>query len=102
VTHNPFILEQSADIALGESRYLVKIEITEGSAKILSLGEYHSPAQSGLKTLQAQLLEQTKIITDREAPFSVMLGKKFRIRATRLTARFAVGARNCCAHLLSS
>jgi len=46
VTNDPFVLEQMRDISLGEARYSVEIEIMEGGAEILALGEDGAPAQS--------------------------------------------------------
>ena len=57
VADDAFILEQTIEVALGKARYPIKVEIMEGSAEILALGEDCAPAQSGLKTLQTQFLE---------------------------------------------
>jgi hypothetical protein len=79
---NAFILEQTPEIALGEARYPVEIEIMERCAEVLALGEDGAPAQSGLKTLQTQFLEQATIITDRETPFGIVIAEKLRCGAT--------------------
>ena len=50
----------------------------EGRAEVLALGEDGAPAQSGLKTLQTQFLEQAMIITDRETPFGVVIAEELR------------------------
>src|SRR5262245_1424965 len=76
-----FILEQTADVALRETRYPVEIEIMERCAEVLALCEDGAPAQSGLKTLQAQFLEQSLIITDREAPLGIVIAEKLRCGA---------------------
>ncbi len=73
-----FILEQAVDVALGETRYPAEIEIMEGGAEVLALGQNGAPAQSGLKTLQTQFLEQAMIITDREPPFGIVIAEKLR------------------------
>src|SRR5712671_979935 len=78
VTDDPFVLEQTRDVALGEARDPVEIEIMEGGTEILALGEDRAPAQSGLKTLQVQFLEQAPIVIDRKAPFGVVIGEKLR------------------------
>ena len=65
-------------IALGETRNPVEIEIMEGRAEVLALGEDGAPAQSGLKTLQTQFLKQAMIITDRETPFGIVIVEKLR------------------------
>src|SRR5581483_3032979 len=52
------ILEQTVDVSPGKVSDLVKIEMMEGGAEVLPLCEDRPPAQSGLKSLQAQFLEQ--------------------------------------------
>jgi len=51
------VLEQAIDIALGEARNPYEVEFVERRAEILALGEDGAPAEAGLETLQAQLLE---------------------------------------------
>ena len=51
------ILEQAIDVTLSVARYPVEIEIMEGRAEGRALSENCAPAQSGLKTLQTQLLK---------------------------------------------
>lgn len=66
MAHDAFIVEKTINIALGEARYLVEIEIMERCAEVLALSEDGAPAQPGLDTLQAQFLEQAIVIADRE------------------------------------
>jgi len=54
---DPFVLEQTIEVALGKARYPVEVEIMEGSAEVLALGKDSAPAQPRLKTLQTQFLE---------------------------------------------
>ena len=75
---DPFILEQSIKVALGEACYPVEVEIAECGTEVLALGEDGAPAQSRLKTLKAQLLEQAMVITDRETPFGIVIIEKLR------------------------
>jgi hypothetical protein len=86
-----FILEQAFDVALAKARYPVKIEIMERGAEVLALGQDGAPAQSGLKTLQTQFLEQAMIIADREAPFGIVIVEKLRCGAAPVAACFAIG-----------
>src|SRR5712671_3095110 len=44
VTDDPFVLEQTHDVALGEARDPVEIKIMEGGTEILALGEDRAPA----------------------------------------------------------
>ena len=76
VAEKTFVLEQTVAVALGEMSYSVEIEIMKRCAKILSFGEDGAPTESGLKTLQAQFLEQAMIITYWETPFGIVIAEK--------------------------
>lgn len=73
-----FILEQTVEVAPGEARYPVEVEIMKSCAKVLSLGENGAPAQSGLKAFQTQFLEQAMIVADRETPLGIVIDQKLR------------------------
>ncbi len=57
MTDDACILQQALNISRGETCYSVKIEIQECTAKVLPFGENGAPAQSRLKSFQAQFLE---------------------------------------------
>src|SRR5215471_14412248 len=86
------ILEQTVDVAPGEAREPVEVEMMKGCAEVLALGQDGAPVQSGLETLQAQLLEQAVIIADREAPFGIVIAEKFRRGCAPAAAQPAIGA----------
>ena len=85
------VFEQTLEVALGEARYPVEIETMEGGAEVFALGEDGAPAQPGLKTFQAQFLEEAMVIPDREAPFGIVVGEKLRRGAAPAAAWFAIG-----------
>src|SRR5262245_41812423 len=91
MTNNPVVLEQTIDVALGEARNSVEIEIMERGAEVLPLAQDGAPAQSGLETLQTQFLEQAMIIFDRKAPLGVVIGEKIRRRGGPAAPFLAVG-----------
>jgi hypothetical protein len=78
MTDDAFVLEQTIDVTLCEARDPVEIETMEGGTEILTLRKNRAPAQSGLKTLQTQFLEQAPIVSDREPPFGIVIIEKFR------------------------
>src|SRR6185369_2412290 len=92
------ILEQTFDVAPGETRDPVEIEVVEGCTEVLALGQNGAPAQSGLEAFQTQLLEQAMIVTDGETPFGVVIAEKLRRGGAPAAARLAIGT-NDRAHL---
>ena len=90
--------EQAIEVALGEARDLVEIEIMEGGAEVLALGQDGAPAEPGLKALQAELLEQAMVVGHRKAPFLVVIGEKLGRRPAPAAARLAVGSDHRRAH----
>src|SRR5262245_18277912 len=71
--NDPFILQQPIDIALGELRHLLNLEPRKRFAEVLPLAEDCQPAQTSLKTLQADLLKEAGVIVDRKAPFFIVV-----------------------------
>ncbi len=94
-----FILQQAVDVAPGEAGDPVEIEIVEGGAEILPLCEDRAPAQPGLKSLEAQLLEQATVVADRKAPFAVVIMRKIRCRTGPAASHIAVRPDDRRAHL---
>lgn len=86
MTDDAFLLEQTIEVVLGEARYPVEIEIMKRCSEVLALAEDGAPAQSGLKTLQAQFLKQAMIITYWETPFGIVIDEKLRSSTTPATA----------------
>ena len=56
------VVQQPADVARGEPRNAIDIEVGEGLAEVVALAEDGQPAQPGLKALQADLLEVDVLI----------------------------------------
>src|SRR5690606_36351138 len=98
MTDDPRVVEQPRDVAFGVARHTVEIEAMKGRAEVLALVEDGEPAQTRLKTLETQLLEQAAIVVDGESPFGIVITLVFgRGRAPR-TAHFAVGPGDGSAH----
>ena len=74
------VREQALDVARAEPGDPVDVEVVEGGAEVLALGEDGPPAQARLEALQAELLEQTAVVADRKAPFGVVVGEELRSR----------------------
>src|SRR6185503_8654932 len=98
MAHDAFVLEQPLDVARREARDAVEIEAVERGAEVLALGEDRPPAQTGLETLEAELLEQPAVVADREAPFGVVIVQELGRRAAPAAARLAIGTGDRCAH----
>jgi len=56
-----------------ETGYLVEIKALERLAEVLPFSENRQPTQSRLKSFQAYFLEQTIVVSNREAPFIVVV-----------------------------
>src|SRR5688572_11746583 len=92
------ILQQALHVAGGEASDAPEIEAMERRPKILSLGQDGAPAQPGLKTLQAQLLEQAPIVPDRETPLRIVILEELRRRAAPAATGPAIRSRDRCTH----
>ena len=65
--------EEPGHVLLAEARDLVEIEAGEAFPEILALPEDRQPGQARLEALEADLLEQAKIVRDRTAPFAIVI-----------------------------
>lgn len=92
VADDPRILEETIDISLREASDPIEIELVKHSAEVLPLGEDGAPAQSGLKTLEAQFFKQALIIADWVSPFGVVIVEKLRRSTTPVAAWFSIGS----------
>src|SRR4051794_16354790 len=90
VAHDAGVAEQTFHVARVETRELVELEITEGGAEVVALGEDGPPAQARLEPFEAQLFEQPTIVGYREAPLRVVIRREFRRGAAPEAARLAV------------
>src|SRR5262249_2621208 len=91
MANDALVLEQSSDVAPGEARNRIEIEVVEGCTKILALRQDGAPAQSRLKAFQAQFLEQTMIVTDRKASFGIVVAEKLRRGTAPAAAQCSTG-----------
>jgi hypothetical protein len=89
MAHDPGIGEQPVDILLAERRNRDRIEPRERGSEVLALAQDRQPRQARLKTLEAQLLEQTMVVGDAEPPLGVVvrhvLGRRGAPTAPRLS-----------------
>src|SRR6185503_15069756 len=60
-------------IARAESRDAIDVEFRERRAEVRSLPEDRQPAQAGLESLEADLLEQSPIVGHRPAPLLIVI-----------------------------
>jgi hypothetical protein len=73
VANDAFVPQQPGDVARGEFRHAIDLEVRERAAEVLALPEDRQPAQAGLKTFEADLLEETPIIFDRLPPLTIVI-----------------------------
>jgi len=76
----------------------MSFEVSGHGAEVFALGQDGAPAEAGLETFQAQLLEQAEIVVDRKAPFGVVVMHEIRGGGGPAAARLAVGAGDGVAH----
>jgi hypothetical protein len=50
------------------------VEASKRLAEVLSLAEDRQPTEASLKTLEADLLEEPRVVMDRPAPLGVVIG----------------------------
>src|SRR5690606_17547776 len=94
VADDALVGEEALDVACGEPRDAVEIEVVEGGAEVLALGEDRAPAEARLKSLEAELLEQATVVAHGVAPFVVVIGDVLRRGAAPPAALQAVGTRD--------
>jgi hypothetical protein len=73
MAHNSGVQKKSLDIALRKASHLEELEICEPPTKVLPFAQDGEPTQTGLKSLEADFLEEAAIIGDRVAPFFVVV-----------------------------
>src|SRR4051794_23517757 len=84
--------EQTRDVALAEVRDAGVVETGERRPERRPLSKDREPGEPGLKSLQAQLLEQAVLVGDRQAPLAVVVGEVLRRGGAPPAAREAVRA----------
>ena len=84
------ILEQPIDVARPEPGHGVEVEAAKRAAEVLALAEDDEPAQPGLESLEADLLEEPAPVTDGHSPFAVVVAAVERITVAPEAADDAV------------
>ena len=67
-------LQQPLDLARVEARHAGRVEAGERLAVALALAQDRRPAETGLRALEDQELEQAPVVVHRYAPFTVVVG----------------------------
>src|SRR5262249_50847147 len=71
--HDARVGEQASNVALAEASDARVVEVGKGGPECLALAQDRQPRQPGLEALQAELLEQPRVVGDGEAPFAVVV-----------------------------
>ena len=79
---DPGVLQKPLNVSLSEPCDLRKIESRKRLTKILTLPQDRKPAQTRLKALQADLLEEPCVIRDWSTPFLIVVDGVERIITT--------------------
>jgi hypothetical protein len=74
MTHDRRVGQEPLDVLLAEPRHLLEVETVEGAPEALPFAQDRQPGEAGLKSFEAELLEQPSVVGDREAPFRVVVG----------------------------
>jgi len=73
------VLEQAIDVARTEPGHGVEVEAAKRAAERVALAEDDEPAQAGLESFQADLLEEPPPVTHGHSPFAVVVAAVERI-----------------------
>jgi hypothetical protein len=92
VAHDARVLEEPRDVPPRKARDFVELEVAEGRAEVRALREDGAPAQTRLKTFEAQLFEQPPVVAHRKSPFAIVVIEEFRRTAAPAAAVSAVGS----------
>ncbi|MCY1226166.1 hypothetical protein D9M72_383880 [compost metagenome] len=79
VPDNGGVEHQAFDVLFSERCHHIGLEVVERRPESWSLPQDGGPGQSGLKGLQADAFKQALLVTDRHAPFSVVVGLEQRV-----------------------
>ena len=91
---NALVLEQARDVACTKPGHTVDVEIRERLAKMRTFAENRQPAQSGLESFEADLLEQPAVVGHGRPPFLVVIAEVEEIVAGPPAARDPIGVAN--------
>ena len=86
------VLEQAIDVARTEPGHGVEVEAAKRAPERVALAEDDEPAQPGLESFEADLLEEPAPVTDGHSPFAVVVAAIERITVAPEAADDAVVA----------
>src|SRR5688500_5054290 len=69
------VSQQALHVAAREARDRLRIKIFEGAAEVVALAEDREPAETGLKSFQANFCEQPAIVRHRTTPFLIVIAE---------------------------
>src|SRR5262249_49483220 len=81
IPHDAGVGHEPRPVARPEPRELVGVEARKRSAEIRALAEDRDPRQTGLKSVEEELLEERAVDALRDAPFVVVIREVERVRA---------------------
>src|SRR5262249_44096163 len=81
IPHDAGVGHEPRPVARPEPRELVGVEARKRSAEIRALAEDRDPRQTGLKSVEEELLEERAVVALRDAPFVVVIRDVERVRA---------------------
>src|SRR5690606_11017743 len=90
VPHDPRVGEQPLDVPRPEPRDPVDVEALERFAESRPLPKDRQPGQPGLEALEAELLEQPRVVRERASPLLVVVREVVLVRARPRAASPAV------------
>jgi len=73
MTNDPFVAEQSRDVARRETGDAIDVEVHERAPEVLALPQDRQPAQTGLEAFETDLLEKAPVIGDRLPPLAIVI-----------------------------
>ena len=73
VTNDAGVAEDAFDVGLREGSDPVRAETRESCAQCIALGEYRSPGEPGLESLEHEALEDACFVVYGQSPFGVVV-----------------------------
>jgi hypothetical protein len=92
MTHDARVIEQTLDVRIVISGHGWNFETRKGGPEVCALGQDRAPAETGLETFQAQLLEKSALVGDGVAPLCVVVVKEIGSRPRPSASRRTAGA----------
>lgn len=73
MAYDVVVFQQTLDVVRCETGDSVEVEPVKRGPERLAFDQDRPPAQSGLKTLEAQFLKKPAVVADGESPFRVVI-----------------------------